>query len=262
MNPLLRWFIYGLWSIAALVVAGVILFFLVFLHYDRPTYYDRAHNYQVRRNLERWQQQTRESKEQQAAQTAKQDAYLARITALNTQVESRWRADVEAAHVYADPGVVPPMLEIHESAHSVTVTNKLTDRAVCVRLQRVARRSQRANDYDRCGLDLEVCRELLPQASFRFPQYSTGNPETCMKTALEFRVGTPFSPEPSWWSRSALEDFDARPPPEPLRTQSSELWPLRGDERALNALLAERDRSQRWRRESGPKVDTTRVGKD
>jgi hypothetical protein len=131
------------------------------------------------------------------------------------------------------------------------VTNRLADRAICVSLQRVARRSSRANDYHRCRLDLETCRELLPKASHRFQLFTTGNPPACMDAPLEFRVGTPFSPEPSWWSRSALEEFDQRPAPLPLESQPSESWPLRGNLTLLTGLLAEKTRATRWRRELG-----------
>jgi hypothetical protein len=154
------------------------------------------------------------------------------------------------------------MLAVEEHTNYVIVTNKLTDRPVCVQLQRVSRRSQKGNDYDRCRLDLDTCRELPPGVSLHFQQYRTGNPPDCANTPLEYRVGGPFAPEPTWWTRTALEDFDARPPPEPLRRGSTESWPLRGNEQQLRELLTEKDRATRWRREFGPKVDTRKVEKD
>jgi hypothetical protein len=258
----LRYIYYALWSVFGLAVAGFLIFLLFFVHYERPSGYERWQRAETRRNVERMERETREYQARETAKKAEYAARLEKIAALNSDVESKWRADVEAARLTAEPGAVPPMLKVVEIPNAVTVTNLLDDQAVCVSLQRVAHRSSRANDYDRCHLDTDTCRELLPRASFRFPQYATGNPPACQKSPLEFRVGTPLNPEPSWWSRSALEDFDARPAPEPLRTQSEDLWPLRGNIAELNNLLAESDRVQRWRHEFGPRVDTTRVEKD
>ena len=258
----MRYFYYALWSAAALIVAGVVFFFLFFVHYERTPYLERMQNAARRSNADRTERERREYQAKELARNQRYTAYVEEVVSLTSQVESKWRTDVDTATLTAKPGVVPPMLDIEESASFVTVTNKLDDQAVCVSLNRVARRSSRANDYDRCRLDLDTCRELLPHASFRFREYRTGNPPACAKAAIEFRVGTPLQPEPTWWSRSALEAFDARPPAEPLRTQSQELWPLGGNVNALKALLAENERAVRWRREFGSRVGVDKVEAD
>jgi len=255
----------GIGTILAAVVIGVIWLTVGRPHrhpdhYDRA--YERAHARETRANLERMQSDREKRQAQEAVQAAQYQAYLQQTAALIAQVEAKWRADVEAAGVSGALGAVPPMLAVEEHTNYVIVTNKLADRAVCVQLQRVSRRSQKGNDYDRCRLDLDRCRELQPRASLHFQQYRTGNPPDCANTPLEYRVGGPFAPEPTWWTRTALEDFDARPPPEPLRRGSTESWPLRGNEQKLRQLLEETDRATRWRREFGSKADTRKVEKD
>lgn len=232
----------------------------MFVHYESPRHGSISRS-QQEANQRRIRAEDQARAAEKARIEARQSEHLDNVTRLSDQVEAKWRADIEAAGVTGGLGVVPPMLAVEEHTQYVIVTNKLTDRAVCVQLQRVSRRSQKGNDYDRCRLDLDTCRELPPGASLRFQQYRTGNPPDCANTPLEYRVGGPFAPEPTWWTSTALEDFDARPPPEPLRRDSSASWPLHGNEQQLRDLLTETDRAVRWRREFGPKVDTRKVEK-
>jgi hypothetical protein len=70
-----------------------------------------------------------------------------------------------------------------------------------------------------------------------------------MAAPLEFRVGTPMDPEPTWWSHSALEDFDAAQPAAPTVASATEKWQLRSDTAELEALLSETSRAAGWSRE-------------
>ena len=139
------------------------------------------------------------------------------------------------------------MLEVEEAGAHVRVTN-LGKQPVCLRLTRVARNSTRPNDLVRCVLDSETCREIEPGATHRFQLFRSGNSPDCFHSALEFRVGTPLDPEPTWWSRTALEEFDATAraeSPGSSRTPAEVI--AMGDE--LESLLVESDRAARWRRE-------------
>jgi hypothetical protein len=239
---------------ASLIVLGVIAL-LLFGVIDPPRSEWRRRMSQRAGNVAKRYEQARVQEANDArraaaeADRAERESLAARLAELRNSVAVKWRADVDAAHAHGEPGIVPPMLDVREERFSVEVINRLADRPVCVQLQRVSRRSTRANDYDRCRLDLETCRDIEPGALHRFQLFNTGNPAACMAAPLEFRVGTPMHPEPTWWSRSALEDFDAAPPTVATVASATEKRQLRGDIAELEALLSETGRAARWSRE-------------
>ena len=178
------------------------------------------------------------------------DIEAARLSELWGRVQDKWRADIKAAQAFERTGVIPPMLEVEEAGAFVRVTN-LGRKPVCLRLTRVARNSTKPNDVARCMLDSETCQVIAPGTEQRFQLFRAGNPPDCYHALLEFRVGTPLDPEPTWWSASALEEFDVTPRPElPGLDQPGEFAAMT---EKLNALLAESDRAARWRRELAKK---------
>ncbi len=188
---------------------------------------------------------------QENPQPSASDIEAARLSELWGRVLDTWRADIKAAQAFERTGVIPPMLEVEEAGAFVRVTN-IGRKPICLRLTRVARNSTRPNDVARCMLDSENCREIAPGAEQRFQLFRAGNPPDCYHALLEFRVGTPLDPEPTWWSASALEEFDVTPRPQ-LPGQLSQPGERAAMTERLNALLAETDRATRWRRELAKK---------
>ena len=179
------------------------------------------------------------------------DIEAARLSDLWQRVLDKWRADITSAQAFERTGVIPPMLEVEEAGAFVRVTN-IGKKQICLRLTRVARNSRKPNDVARCILDSETCREIAPGDTQRFQLFRAGNAPDCYHALLEFRVGTPLDPEPTWWSASALEEFDVSPKPE-LPGELKQTGEIAATTAKLNALLVESDRAARWKRELAKK---------
>jgi hypothetical protein len=179
------------------------------------------------------------------------DIEAARLSDLWHRVLDKWRTDITAAQATERTGVIPPMLEVEEAGAFVRVTN-VGKKPICLRLTRVARNSTRPNDVARCVLDSETCREIAPGNTQRFQLFRAGNAPDCYHALLEFRVGTPLDPEPTWWSASALEEFDVSPRPG-LPGPLNESGEIAAMTERLDALLVESDRAARWKRELAKK---------
>jgi hypothetical protein len=182
---------------------------------------------------------------------ATSDIEAARLSDLWGRVLDKWRADIKSAQATERTGVIPPMLEVEEAGAFVRVTN-IGKKQICLRLTRVARNSTRPNDVARCVLDSETCREIAPGHTQRFQLFRAGNAPDCYHALLEFRVGTPLAPEPTWWSASALEEFDVSPRPG-LPGELNQPGEMAATTEKLNALLVESDRAARWKRELAKK---------
>ena len=188
---------------------------------------------------------------QENLKVATSDIEAARLSDLWGRVLDKWRADITSAQATERTGVIPPMLEVEEAGAFVRVTN-IGKKQVCLRLTRVARNSRRPNDVARCMLDSETCRQIAPGDTQRFQLFRAGNPPDCYHALLEFRVGTPLDPEPTWWSASALEEFDVSPRPE-LPGELKQTGEIAATTAKLNALLVDGDRAARWKRELAKK---------
>jgi hypothetical protein len=188
---------------------------------------------------------------QEKLKVATGDVEAARLSELWGRVLDKWRADIKSAQATERTGVIPPMLEVEEAGAFVRVTN-IGKKQICLRLTRVARNSTRPNDVARCILDSETCREIAPGSTQRFQLFRAGNAPDCYHALLEFRVGTPLDPEPTWWSASALEEFDALPRPG-LPGEMKQTGEIAATTEKLNALLVENDRAARWKRELAKK---------
>jgi hypothetical protein len=188
---------------------------------------------------------------QENLKVATSDIEAARLSDLWGRVLDKWRADINSAQATERTGVIPPMLEVEEAGAFVRVTN-IGKQQICLRLTRVARNSRRPNVVARCILDSETCREIAPGDTQRFQLFRAGNPPDCYHALLEFRVGTPLDPEPTWWSASALEEFDVLPRPE-LPGELKQSGEIAATTAKLNALLVDGDRAARWKRELAKK---------
>jgi hypothetical protein len=87
----------------------------------------------------------------------------------------------------------------------------------------------------------------------RFAFHRSDRQRACTGRLLEFRVGTAQSPEPTWWSDSGLEYFDAEDAIAP-RYADYDVLRLRGEIAMFESMLTEPDRAGRWRRELAAKV--------
>jgi hypothetical protein len=193
-----------------------------------------------------------EAAETAAAEARHQDvreALLARYEELSAVVPARWRDDVMAAGATGKPGEVPPMIRMTPVQRGMWQVTNLIDKPVCVRITRVIEEDGRRQ---RCPLDAETqCREIGRKASRRILLYENPSVPACAHGQLEFRVGTAASPEPSWWTRTALEDFDPAAVVDDLRYRKYSIDHLRGEIALFEAMLADRQRATRWRNEWG-----------
>jgi hypothetical protein len=186
---------------------------------------------------------------------------VARLQALEAQARIRWRADVDAAGAKGPPGLVPPMLEIREETPGQWRVTNRSERSVCVSIARVARSAKGVTNYDHCPSDIAVgCREIARRGSRQFVFHRNERSRACIAATFEFRVGTPQKPEPTWWSDSALEEFD-RDVSEPPQYAEFDILHLRGEIAVVEAMLAERDRASRWRRELASIAPNISVGR-
>jgi hypothetical protein len=176
------------------------------------------------------------------------EALVERLRELDTQTRVRWRQDIDAANAKGPPGLVPPMLQVTQPVPYAWQVANRSDKMVCVSIARV-RAAEGAAGYERCPSDNDnTCREIAPGGSRQFAIMRNDQVRACLRSQLEFRVGTPQRPEPSFWSDSALQDFDTAPP-KPAAYADLDDTRLRDEIALLEKLLAERDRASRWRRE-------------
>jgi len=176
--------------------------------------------------------------------------YAARLAELSAEAHVRWRADVEAAGAWGGDGVVPPMLVVtNPGSSSLKVTNQAS-RTICVGIARVLRKPG-TDVYDRCPQDIgRRCSEILPGRSAQVGMFPDTASPACGGGFYEYRIGTPMQPKPSWWSRSALDDFDRHPPDPMAGLTNLPTMRLRGEIAILEDMLAEKDRAKRWREAS------------
>jgi hypothetical protein len=153
------------------------------------------------------------------------------------------------------------MLKVENRGPALMITN-VTDRDIaCIDIARVRRDATAPGGFARCPLDAGgTCRSLRAGNPSLLEPSRSG--EACTSGTLEFRIGSYTDPEPSWWSTTALRDFERRT--EELArdaARSSESlgevgWSLRfgtseleASAMELEALLGEPGRGERWRTE-------------
>lgn len=176
--------------------------------------------------------------------------YVARLTALSTEAHLRWRADVEAAGAWGTDGVIPPMLVVTNPGSSNVKVTSLASRKICLGLARVLRKPG-TDVYERCPYDIgRQCSLIMPGRSAEFGMLADAASPACSARHYEYRIGTPLQPEPSWWSRSALDDFDRHPPDPMAGLTNLPTMQVRGEIAILEDMLAEKDRATRWREAS------------
>jgi hypothetical protein len=237
----------------ALIAAACLVFGAAMLAMSRckpvhqKTFNERLMERERDRRAEQNARIAAEVRAREQKEIADHQTLIARAHADSIALAKRWREDLLAARRFTAEGIVPPFISITQNGRHVNVTN-VTSQSLCLQLARVAMRPD--GGYERCQLGENSCREIPAGQSFRFQLYSAGNSPTCFEAPLEFRIGNPESPEPSWWSSTALTNFD-------------ELWPLDLEDfrrmqpdqlyrkvAAHEALLGQADRAARWRREN------------
>jgi len=175
-------------------------------------------------------------------------ALIARLDELYNGVNSRWRADVAAAGASGKLGEIPPVLDVTAKAPDVWQVRNLARSPACVRLIRVAELP--GGRVQRCRLDAATeCVEISAGMARQIALAPQDGSPGCREAKLEFRVGTPTLPEPSWWSATALKDFDV---PDEASSKPYTNWTagrLRGEITLLESIPADPNRAARWRRE-------------
>lgn len=161
-----------------------------------------------------------------------------RVLELRNQVRDRWRTNVQAAGAFGGEGVVPPMLRVFQDGpYKVKITNAAASKA-CVKLVRTMRKPG-TDIYLRCPADLyRDCQDIPHGATVTFQLQFDDRSPSCREQSYEFRVGTPLKPEPSWWSASALAEFDERPPDMREPVISDEILVVRSEIAKLEKWLS------------------------
>ncbi|HUQ10365.1 MAG TPA: hypothetical protein VM146_08605 [Steroidobacteraceae bacterium] len=154
----------------------------------------------------------------------------------------KWRADVLTANALGEIGAVPPMLAVREAGAHVNITNRGLG-PVCVQLARVTRPNTDA--VERCQVGPSSCSMVKSGATLRLQVLRPGAKDSCLNAALEFRVGTVDSPEPSWWSRTAFNTFVDPPMEIGYKDETT----IQADIARFEATVEDQDRAARWRRE-------------
>jgi hypothetical protein len=154
----------------------------------------------------------------------------------------KWRADLLTANAIGEIGAAPPMLRVHETGTQVQLTNRGAE-PLCVALSRVTRPDTDA--VQRCRIGPERCSLVKPGATIRLQILRNGATEACQNAAFEYRVGNVDFPEPSWWSRSAINEFDDPPHDIGYKDDAD----LQADIARFEATVEDADRAARWRRD-------------
>jgi hypothetical protein len=171
-------------------------------------------------------------------------------TARSIAVE-KWRADILTATALGEIGAVPPMLTVRETGSLVQLTNRGAGPA-CVQLARVTRPNTDA--VERCQVGPATCSMVKPGATLRLHVDRSGAKDNCLNAALEFRVGNVDFPEPSWWSRTAFNEFADRT----LDISYKEEADLQADIARFEATVEDQGRAARWRQELAASGRNTR----
>ncbi len=175
------------------------------------------------------------------------DLAVARLTDLTIEVYAQWHEDLQTAGAIGMERDVPPMLGVADVTPTEKRVTNLTARRICVKLARVLR--QPGGDYDRCPADVnQSCHSIAPRASALVLLLPHGE-KACQLGMLEYRVGSPLDPEPSWWSASALLDLTPRAADYREKYSRMTTIDLRNEEARLETVLADTARSFRWSRE-------------
>lgn len=157
----------------------------------------------------------------------------------------KWRADLLTANAIGEIGAAPPMLAVRETGAHVQIKN-LGLQPVCVALARVTRPNTDA--VERCQVGPAACSPVKPGATVRLQIQRAGAKETCLHAAFEYRVGDVDNPEPSWWSRTAINEF-ADPPRDISYKEEAD---LQADIARYEATVEDADRAVRWRKDLTP----------
>ena len=156
----------------------------------------------------------------------------------------KWRADLLTANAIGEIGAAPPMLVVRETGAQVQIQNR-GPQPVCVALARVTRPNTDA--VERCQVGPAQCSLVKPGATVRLQTYRAGAKEACLHAAFEYRVGNVDNPEPSWWSRTAINEF-ADPPQDISYKEQAD---LQADIARYEATVEDADRAVRWRKALG-----------
>jgi hypothetical protein len=130
----------------------------------------------------------------------------AQIVAARAELLRRWRADITESGSHGPNGAEPPMMHIQDLGRRVEVRS-LWSFNFCIRMTR----SDGESHDPACRLHVpgggEACEILTINETKAFVLASTA-PEHCATLPIEFEVGTPELPDPTWWSDGALRTWD------------------------------------------------------
>jgi hypothetical protein len=170
------------------------------------------------------------------------------LEALATKVARKWRLDVANAKAHGPLGQLPPMLAMTLLRDGeVELTNKGAVN-VCVNAARVEL-NKAGQIFGRCWLAARHCQVIPAGETRRLKTYLPTTPTACAARQVEFRVGSMLDPEPSWWTDTALQEFDAQPPGTGRFLDNMPIEMLKAERAYLLGLMGTDDRDARWLRE-------------
>jgi hypothetical protein len=170
------------------------------------------------------------------------------LEGLAGKVARKWRLDVQNAKAHGPLGEIPPMLALKLLPEGeADLTNKGSV-SVCVNAARVEL-NKSGQIFGRCWLAARHCQVIPAGETRRLKTYLRTTPTACAARQVEFRVGSMMDPEPSWWTDTALREFDAQPPGTGRFLDNMPIEMLKAERAYLLGLMGSDERDARWRRE-------------
>jgi hypothetical protein len=195
-------------------------------------------------------QAVREEAAEAAAKAARLErtAALQKVDELSARVARAWRADLIAAGAAGARGEIPPLLEVqHLEAGQLQVTNR-GERSLCLAAAHIER-DARGEVRSRCALGGRNCQIIDGHATRTLRPYLPGIAPACRAKEIEFRIGSMREPEPSWWTRTALDGSTDQSFIDERDYASMPLELLKAEIALLESLERETLRAERWHRE-------------
>jgi hypothetical protein len=114
-----------------------------------------------------------------------------------------WRARIDELRLHGDS--VPPMLSVESDGTQLRITNRSSTLIGCVEVRRVGSAGVNRVSYP---LSTERGYPCSPIGRGSTLAYRDLDDAKRARYVLEFRIGRPGGADPTWWSDSALRQFD------------------------------------------------------
>jgi hypothetical protein len=125
---------------------------------------------------------------------------------VRSELDRRWRNDIKAADAHGRNGLAPPFLGVDDRGRSVRLVNLFHNELICLRVRRANSTGTESCNFKYIPSD--GCRNILRGEDLKL-ELEADAPASCTDLPLEFAIGQPTRPTPTWWSDGALRAFDA-----------------------------------------------------